>query len=343
MTYDPLRHGNALELTDKIISASDWTEPHYMFQAQRYLQIAFSILLAANRRPSLLTLAEDISAASLNSALRSMDDETAAKKMEKYVQALEDEEGGLEDTPGGLLNRLAVWSSNELSHLFAPDQSGIDLVRAINSGEIVLFSLDSLRYPAFVKMLGRLITIDLKTAVSRAYEGRNKVYACLDEFGAFANMHIVDFVNKSRGAGFHILISTQELIDLDLAVPGLADLILGNTNVKILHRQDVPKSAELLAEAIGTYDDVVLTHRLAHGEGSGMGTLTGERSFLVHPDQIKRLTVGQAYVIKKTPKFVVFKVSVRQVKSEGGVRNGNDVFGSFTAGCSGVFRRIRRG
>lgn len=319
--YDPLRHGNALELTDKIMAASDWTEPHYKHQAERYLQIAFSILLAAGRRPSLETIADDISGTRLNAALRSMDDETAAK-MEKYVRAMSDEESGMGDTPGGLYNRLAVWSSNELSHLFASSPGGLDLVQAVENSEIVIFSLDSLRYPDFSRMLGRLITIDLKALVSRVYENKSKVYVALDEFGTFANMHVVDFVNKSRGAGFHILISTQELIDLDLAVPGLSDLILGNTNVKIIHRQDVPKSAELLASAIGTFDDVTLTHRLAHGEGSGMGTLTSERAFLVHPDQIKRLAIGQAYISVKVPNLSVSKVSVRKIQ-EGGIKNGN--------------------
>lgn len=321
MTYDPLRHGNALELTDKIMAASDWTEPHYMHQSQRYLQIAFSILLAAGRRPSLETIADDISGTRLNAALRSMDDETAAK-MEKYVRAMSDEESGMGDTPGGLYNRLAVWSSNELSHLFAADPGGLDLVHAVENAEIAIFSLDSLRYPDFARMLGRLITIDLKALVSRVYENKSKIYVALDEFGAFANMHVADFINKSRGAGFHIIVSTQELIDLDMAVPGLSDLILGNTNIKIIQRQDVPKSAELLAEAIGTFDDVTLTHRLAHGEGSGMGTLTSERAFLVHTDQIKRLGIGQAYISVKVPNFCVSKVSVRKIR-EGGIKDEN--------------------
>lgn len=321
-TYDPLKNGNALELTDKILSASDWTEPHYMYQAQRYLQIAFSILLAADMRPNMTNLAEKVDVAGLNSAIRNIPDTARANKYAKNMEQV-DETG--EGTPGGLHNRLAVWAENELSHLFSSDRNGINLVKAINAGEIVVFSLDSLRYPQFCKMLGRLITIDLKSAVSRAYEAKQrKVYVAMDEFGAFANMHVADFVNKSRGAGFHILISTQEIIDLDLAVPGLSDLIIGNTNVKIIHRQDVPKSAELLSSAIGTYQDVVLTHRLAGDEGIAQGTLTADRSFLVHPDEIKSLRTGQAFVIVKNPEFRVCRVACRQVKERKGDENGSN-------------------
>jgi conjugal transfer pilus assembly protein TraD len=321
VTYDPLKNGNALELTDKIVSASDWTEPHYMYQAQRYLQIAFSILLAADMRPNMTNLAESVDGAGLNNAIRNIPD---AAKADRYAANLGimDEEGA--GTPGGLHNRLAVWAENELSHLFSSDRNGINLVKAINAGEIVVFSLDSLRYPQFCKMLGRLITIDLKSAVSRTYEAKRKVYVAMDEFGSFANMHVADFVNKSRGAGFHILISTQEIIDLDLAVPGLSDLIIGNTNVKIIHRQDVPKSAELLSSAIGTYQDVVLTHRLSGDEGIAQGTLTADRSFLVHPDEIKSLRTGQAFVIVKNPEFRVCRVACRQVKERKGDENANN-------------------
>ena len=63
-----------------------WSEPHYMFQSQRYLQIAFSILLAADQRPSLLTLAEDISGSNLNRAIRDIPDEETDSRMEAHVQ-----------------------------------------------------------------------------------------------------------------------------------------------------------------------------------------------------------------------------------------------------------------
>ena len=49
-----------------------------------------------------------------------------------------------------------------------------------------------------------------------------------------------------------MLLATQELADLDRAAPGFRDQVLGNTAVKIAHRQDVPASARTIAELVGT-------------------------------------------------------------------------------------------
>jgi hypothetical protein len=50
-----------------------------------------------------------------------------------------------------------------------------------------------------------------------------------------------------------IMLSTQELADLARVDPLFADQVLANTNVKIVHRQNVPKSAERLSGVLGTY------------------------------------------------------------------------------------------
>ncbi|MCS3917560.1 hypothetical protein M2349_002701 [Caldanaerobacter subterraneus subsp. tengcongensis MB4] len=44
-----------------------------------------------------------------------------------------------------------------------------------------------------------------------------------------------------------------------------------------------------------------------------MGTVKEEKSFIVHPDEIKRLKRGDAFVVKKFPDFFVEKVCVRKI------------------------------
>jgi hypothetical protein len=43
-----------------------------------------------------------------------------------------------------------------------------------------------------------------------------------------------------------------------------------------------------------------------------MEDLKGEKSFIVHPDEIKRLKRGEAFVVKKFSEFFVKKVWVRR-------------------------------
>ena len=57
---------------------------------------------------------------------------------------------------------------------------------------------------------------------------------------------------RGREPGVEVVLATQELADLDRAAPGLRDQVLGTAAVKIAHRQDVPDSAETIAQMAGT-------------------------------------------------------------------------------------------
>ncbi|MDI6688443.1 MAG: TraM recognition domain-containing protein, partial [Desulfobacterales bacterium] len=174
------------------------------------------------------------------------------------------------------------------------------------------FSLDSLRFPEYSRLLGRLIVIDLKTTAARMFGRGKKVFSIFDEFGVFAGSQVTDYINKSRGAGFHVILSTQELADLRTGgEEELMEQVLGNTNIKIIHRQDVPASAELLSSLIGTREDMSITRQIDQAGMTGMGTISEQRSFIVHPDEIKRLGVGEVFMLKKFPEFKIGKVIVR--------------------------------
>jgi type IV secretory pathway TraG/TraD family ATPase VirD4 len=219
---------------------------------------------------------------------------------------------------GGLVNRLAVFAESEIGHLLKDtdedEDTTIDLVSAIDNDGVVFFSLDSLRFPEYSRLLGRLIVIDLKTVAARMFGRGKKVFSIFDEFGVFAGIQVTDYINKSRGAGFHVILSTQELADLRTGGDEeLMEQVLGNTNVKIIHRQDVPASAELLSSLIGTREDMSITRQINEAGATGMGTISEQRSFIVHPDEIKRLGVGEVFVLKKFPEFEIRKVIVRRV------------------------------
>ncbi len=37
--YNPLARGNPSEITDKALAGEEWSEPHYLRQAQRYINV----------------------------------------------------------------------------------------------------------------------------------------------------------------------------------------------------------------------------------------------------------------------------------------------------------------
>jgi len=218
----------------------------------------------------------------------------------------------------GLINRLAIFAESDVGFKLTGDSAVvIDIYQAIKEQAIVVMSLDSLRFPEFSRALGKMIVNDLKTVASRMLEDELKVYNIMDEFGVFAGPQVTDLINKSREAGFHNILSTQELADL--RVDGstvLMEQVFGNTNVKIVHRQDVPDSAAFIAESAGTRDTYTTTIQVDGMSETGAGTVKRDKSFVVHPDKIKKLGTGQAVLIKKTPKFTVQEMKVRWVNVE---------------------------
>src|SRR6202011_4113709 len=81
---------------------------------------------------------------------------------------------------------------------------------------------------------------------------RAQAIIAIDEFSALGADHVIALLARGRESGFSVLLATQELADLDRAAPGLRDQVLGNTAVKIAHRQDVPTSAQTVAQMAGT-------------------------------------------------------------------------------------------
>jgi hypothetical protein len=79
--------------------------------------------------------------------------------------------------------------------------------------------------------------------------------------------------------------------------------VLGNTAFKVAHRQDVPSSAQTVAQMAGTEKTWEYTERVAGGllggYRGGRGTRRLAEQFVIHPNDIKTLGTGQAVLLSK--------------------------------------------
>ena len=79
------------------------------------------------------------------------------------------------------------------------------------------------------------------------------------------------------------------------------DQVAGNIEVLLCGRQNMPASAELVAAIAGTrgaWITIQQTHAPAAGLLTGLGSRSRGREYVVHPDTIKRLDVGEFVVIE---------------------------------------------
>jgi len=88
--------------------------------------------------------------------------------------------------------------------------------------------------------------------------------------------------------------------------------ILNNTNNYIIQRQNNPNDAEVLSNLIGTESGFEVTSQLSANQGgTGLGSVKQTREFIIHPDEIKRLMLGQAILVNKQA-FKVQKILLRK-------------------------------
>jgi conjugal transfer pilus assembly protein TraD len=314
--WNPLQHGNATELKDKLIGTERFTEPHYQRAAERYLQTVLQVLEHGHRAATTLAdVVELMDPSRLAGALRGLP-RPLVERIQDYLADLpHDQVSGVR----GLGTRLAILTESHTGRYLAPvttaEARTIDLRAALSGDEVVLFSLNASRYGKLAAQIGTLVVQDLvsaagdrvgsATGVSAAGSQPRQAFVAIDEFSALGGDQVLALVARGREAGFSTLLATQEFVDLDRAGAGLRDQVIGNTVVKIIHRQDVPASAQLVAQMVGTERVWEQTEQTGgpwlSGYPTGRGTRREAERFVVHPNQIKTLRPGEAVVITKVP------------------------------------------
>jgi conjugal transfer pilus assembly protein TraD len=316
--WNPLAHGNATELKDKLILTEHFTEPHYMRAAERYVQTVLQVLAAAHpdRAPTLGEVVGLMDPARLTGILRHVDRELRERVQDYRAGLTHDQLSAIR----GLQTRLAIVTESHVGPYLAPPDAQaasagdgpanmIDLRTALSGPDVVVFSLNSSRYGQLAAQVGTLVVQDL-VAVSGVRldqppdgQALEPAMIAIDEFSGVGTDHVAALLARGREAGMPVFVSTQELVDFERASAGFKDLVLGVTAVKIFHRQDVPESAQMIARIAGTervWEETRQTGSgLFGGYDTGRGTRHRVERFIVDPNEIQTLPRGQALVISK--------------------------------------------
>ncbi len=317
--WNPLQHGNATELKDKLIATERFTEPHYQRAAERYVQTALKVLLEAHpqRAPTLEEVVDLMEPARLAGLVRRSPGRLAEATNDYLETLTRDQLSAIR----GLGTRLAIISESHVGPYLMPDDTGtIDLRAALEGGDVVLFSLNSSRYGSLSAQIGTIAIQDLVAAVGHRLtepgQARAQAQALIgiDEFSALGADNVISLMARGRESGVSVILATQELADLDRAARGLRDQVMGNTAFKIAHRQDVPSSAAMVAEMVGTEKVWEQSYRIGPGPLGGHDRSRGTRrqveQFVVHPNEVKRLRTGEGIMITKTPVARARKIHV---------------------------------
>jgi conjugal transfer pilus assembly protein TraD len=300
LAYNPYAHGSDGEVADKALAGETFTEPHYLRQAQRYLAHAVKVMRAAGVEVSPGTLLEHMDPRTLEATSRGLDEEAAAHT-QAYLDSLVERQ--LRDL-AGVRDRLGILAESELGPWLSltHETPTLDLHEAVAASAVVYFRLDSDQRLLLSAMLAGAIVVDLVTLVARMQRSPIPTVVMIDEFSALAAGQVARLFGRARSAGISLVLGTQELADLkSTGQDGLREQVLANVQALVAHRQNVPESAELIAQIAGTKPVWVNTEQTEEGlllsGPSGRGSRRRGHAFEIHPDRIKRLPTGWAVVI----------------------------------------------
>ena len=305
--YNPFERGSNTEVADKLLAAEVFTEPHYQRLAQRYVGHVIRALRMADVDVSLATVVESMHPGRLATLTRRMAPPDARPLLE-YLETLTPQQ---ERDLAGARDRLAITAESDAGPALDPATGGgqIDLCESLDRGDVVLFRLEADRRPLVAPMVGAAIIHDLVAIDDERQHGEQRPgLVIIDEYSAVGARQVGRLFGRSRGARLSQVLGTQELGELESidanAVGGGGSVLnqtVGNLEILLAGRQNLPDSAEMIAAIAGTRGAWITTqqtHTPAAGILTGLGSRSRGREYVIHPDTIKGLDVGEVAVIE---------------------------------------------
>jgi conjugal transfer pilus assembly protein TraD len=317
-SYNPLKHGNSIQLKDRLMEALNWSEQYYQSVAADFL----TVFTACMEKTGVVLTLDRVTKAlgdeeTLMNMLTPLEKEAGAgegkaRELSKRMRALK---GKVKSADlHGLAAQLSILNNPYIGHLmsFERAENEIDLRLALERNEIIYFQLDTLGNPDTARRLGRIIIEDIKGLASFVYrtvpENQRKFFPIfIDEFGSFASKEFIEVLKQIRGAKFGAHLFAQGLEDLDVVSPEFRRQASSNPITKIAFRLDDSETVDEICSMAGTLNSFEQSYQV---QGSftpvktGKGNLRETKQMRVEHDVVKSLETGQAVVIEKSPSCV---------------------------------------
>ncbi|RYZ85176.1 MAG: hypothetical protein EOP06_16725, partial [Proteobacteria bacterium] len=145
-------------------------------------------------------------------------------------------------------------------------------------------------------------------------ENRKPFSVIIDEFADLAQEDFIGFLDRARSSKMSIVVSHQEISDLTRVSPEFASRLTGNTSTLYAFLQKNPESADFISAVAGTRTVTKKTYQeeslFGFGVRTGGSSVRDTEEFIIHPNVVKKLRVGECVVVKKYPEADAYVVKV---------------------------------
>ena len=137
-------------------------------------------------------------------------------------------------------------------------------------------------------------------------------FLIVDEANWVDRQIVQNLLSRARSAGIAMVLCTQGPMDWIDPKGGNAFATLSqNTNVCIVMSQGEPKSAELLAEYIGKQKTLNTMQKMVDDKLVDSGSAREALDYIIQPDELRRLSIGQAILRVGKPKERICWVQIK--------------------------------
>lgn len=327
--YNTIRHGTPEQVASRLVAAFNESETrafesaYYMTSGQRWLTAGLYVLddLIAREvkrgdgKPwtrTLVNLSMVLAPEFVKSAAPGLEGDLF-QRVARLVKDYEAKDSGLRDGANGMCERIA-WLAETSAGRVMDTAAGVDLLEAIQRGDVVLFSLAAGIDRDAAQMLGGLAVMDL-TATFGVLEAQRwakrtgrRAFVVLDEFGGLRGTTLTDLIERSRSAGGVLVLSAQLLANFREVSEEFASKVLLNARWWLMHRQPGKDGGDV-AESLGTRTTWKETLQITEDAdplgtttgGSGVGSLRETDEFAVHPNVLRELGPGEVIAATFSP------------------------------------------
>ena len=200
-------------------------------------------------------------------------------------------------TLSGIAGRLRTLRYGVFGRWLLPSERTIDLAASVTTAGVTYLGLPATAASEDVALVGRVLIQHLKqVAYERLWsESPHPGLIVFDEFASLGEAtQLVDLLLQAREARLAVIVSTQQL-PRESAV--LRKALLG-AGVLMSHQIGAPEDADAVARALGSRNGTEIVRQIQLGPAGPMVRrfLRNRESFLVPPDELAGLGVGQAAV-----------------------------------------------
>lgn len=329
--YNVIAKGTANQLKDRIMGALNWSEEFYKNEASSFLlKLLRGLTVVRDTMGKSFDLATVLTCADDPKQILGVinDLPESAYEVKDQLQALVgylsryDNHGALK----GLRSQLESLLLSDFGPLLKANSTGIDLFDAIRAQKIVYVLLDSRTYGESSKALGKLILQDLKAASAKidatvVLRDRKPFTVIVDEFADMASEDFVGFLDRARSSKIGVVLAHQEIADLARISPEFASRIMNSTSNLFAFNQKIPTSSELISGICGTRRTKEVTEQaksnwLFGDEKTGMKSIKEVDEYIIHPNVIRSLEVGECVFVQKYPKSTSMVIRVTPEKKD---------------------------